>query len=128
MIRAVLIAAALLTAAPAFAQEPATPRYQLDLSVVQNGVEVVSTSTQILEDMVASASASVGGVTYDFEASLFAVQGDGGDTQMQLEANLSRGEQHMASPRLTFLRGDKAAVRVGDESGDLLTMTITPIK
>ena len=113
---------------PALAQEPATPRYQLDLSVVQNGVEVVSTSTQILEGMVASTSASVGGVTYDFEANLFAVQGDGGDTQMQLEAHLSRGEPHMASPRLTFLRGDKAAVRVGDGSGDLLTMTITPIK
>jgi len=128
MIRAILIAATLLAATPAIAQDPASQRYQLDLSVIQNGVEVVSTSTQILEGMVASASASVGGVTYDFEANLFAVQGDGDDTQMQLEANLSRGEQPMASPRLTFLRGDKAAVRVGDESGDLLTMTITPIK
>ena len=127
MIRYVLIAAALLTATPALAQEPATPRYQLDLSVVQNGVEVVSTRTQILEDTPASASASVGGVTYEFEANLFADQGESGATQLQLEANLSRGEQHMGSPRLTFLRGDKAAVRVGDESGNLLTMTITPI-
>ncbi|QTN18420.1 hypothetical protein HZ989_09010 [Brevundimonas sp. AJA228-03] len=127
MIRVVLIAAALLTATSALAQEPTTPRYQLELSVVQNGVEVVSTRTQIVEDMPASASASAGGVTYDFEANLFADQSDGGATQLQLEANLSRGEQHMASPRLTFLRGEMAAVRVGDESGDLLTMTITPI-
>ena len=128
MIRPAFIAAALLFATPALAQDPAPQRYQLDLSVVQNGVEVVSTRTQILEDAPASASASVGGITYDFEASLFTIQGDGSDAQMQLEAHLSRGEQQIAAPRLTFLRGSKAAVRVGDESGDLLTMTITPIE
>lgn len=127
MIRHALIAAVLLAATPAFAQEPTPQRYQLDLSVVQNGIEVVSTRTQILEDMPASASASVGGATYDFEANLFTVQGDGNGAQMQLEAHLSRNEAQIAAPRLTFLRGSKAAVRVGDESGDLLTMTITPI-
>jgi hypothetical protein len=128
MIRHALIAAVLLAATPAFAQEPTPQRYQLDLSVIQNGIEVVSTPTQILEDIPASASASVGGATYDFEANLFTVQGDGADAQMQLEAHLSRNEAQIAAPRLTFLRGSKAAVRVGDESGDLLTMTITPIE
>ena len=114
MIRSALIATALLIATPAFAQDH-PQRYQLDLTVVQNGVEVVSTRTQILEDMPASASASVGGATYDFEANLFTVQGDGAEAQI-------------AAPRLTFLRGSKAAVRVGDGSGDLLTMTVTPIE
>ncbi len=128
MIRHALIAAVLLAATPAFAQEPTPQRYQLDLSVIQNGIEVVSTRTQILEDIPASASASVGGATYDFEANLFTVRGDGADAQMQLEAHLSRNEAQIAAPRLTFLRGSKAAVRVGDESGDLLTMTITPIE
>jgi hypothetical protein len=128
MIRHALIAAVLLAATPAFAQEPTPQRYQLDLSGIQNGIEVVSTRTQILEDIPASASASVGGATYDFEANLFTVQGDGADAQMQLEAHLSRNEAQIAAPRLTFLRGSKAAVRVGDESGDLLTMTITPIE
>lgn len=128
MIRHALIAAVLLAATPAFAQEPTPQHYQLDLSVIQNGIEVVSTRTQILEDIPASASASVGGATYDFEANLFTVQGDGADAQMQLEAHLSRNEAQIAAPRLTFLRGSKAAVRVGDESGDLLTMTITPIE
>jgi hypothetical protein len=88
MIRHALIAAVLLAATPAFAQEPTPQRYQLDLSVIQNGIEVVSTRTQILEDIPASASASVGGATYDFEANLFTVQGDGADAQMQLEAHL----------------------------------------
>lgn len=128
MFRHALIAAVLLAATPAFAQEPTPQRYQLDLSVIQNGIEVVSTRTQILEDMPASASASVGGATYDYEANLFTVQGDGADAQMQLEAHLSRNEAQIEAPRLTFLRGSKAAVRVGDESGDLLTMTITPIE
>lgn len=128
MIRPALIAAALLVATPALAQEAPPQRYQLDLSVVQNGVEVVSTRTQILEDAPASASASIGGITYDFEANLFTIQGDGAETQMQLEAHLSRNEAQIAAPRLTFLRGSEAAVRVGDDSGDLLTMTITPIE
>jgi len=128
MLRHAVIAAVLLAATPAIAQEPTPQRYQLDLSVVQNGVEIVSTRTQILEDTSASASASIGGATYDFEANLFTVQGDGAEAQMQLEANLSRNEEQIAAPRLTFLRGEKAAVRVGDESGDLLTMTITPIE
>lgn len=128
MIRLAVIAAALSIAMPALAQEPAAQCYLLELSVVQDGVQIVSTRTQIVEDAPASASASVGGQTYDFEAELFTVQGDGDDAQLQLEANLSRGEQHIASPRLTFLRGEMAAVQVGDQSGDLLTMTITPIE
>ena len=127
MIRAALTAIALLAATPAFAQEPTAQRYQLDLSVVQNGVEVVSTRTQILEDTPANASASISGTTYEFEANLFTIQGDGAEAQMLLEARLSRNDEQIAAPRLTFLRGDKAAVRVGDESGDLLSMTITPI-
>lgn len=128
MIHPALIAAALLLATPALAQEPAPQRYQLDLSVVQNGVERVSTRTQLLEDSSAGASASIGGTTYDFQADLFTIQGDGADGQMLLEARLSRGEQQIAAPRLTFLRGEKAAVRVGDETGDVLTMTVTPIE
>jgi hypothetical protein len=127
MIRAALTAAALLVATPAFAQDAAPTRYQLELSVVQNGVQVVSTRTQILEDTPAEASASINGVTYHFTADLFPVQGDGAATQMQLEAHLARGEREIAAPRLTFLRGERAAVAVGDEAGDLLTMTITPI-
>lgn len=127
MIRPALIAAALLTAGPTFAQEPATQRYHLDLSVVQNGVEVVHTRTQIIEDATNEAFASVNGVTYAFEASLFTVQGDGADAQMMLEAHLARGETEIAAPRLTFLRGEPAAVAFGDENGDLLKMTVTPI-
>ena len=128
MIRPVLFATALMIATPVLAQEPTPQRYQLELSVIQNGVQVISTRTQIVEDAPASASASVGGQTYDFEAELFTVQGDGDAAQLQLETNLSRGDQHIASPRLTFLRGEKAAIQVGDQSGDQLTLTITPIE
>lgn len=129
MIRPALIAAALLATSPAFAQEARSEaqRYQLELSVVRNGVAVVSTRTQILEDAQASASASIGDVSYDFEANLFTVQGDGDGVQMMLEAHLSRGEEQIAAPRLTFLRGQDARIVVGDERNDILTMTITPI-
>lgn len=128
MIRPALIAAALLLATPAFAQEPEAPRhYRLDVSVVRNGVEVVSTHTQITEGAPAGASASIGGVTYDFEANLFTVQGDGADAQMMVEANLARNEVSIAAPRLTFLRGEMAEIAVGDEAGDVLKMSIMPV-
>ena len=127
MIRHALIAAALLTAPPAFAQEAGPQRYQLELSVIRNGVAVVSTRTQILEDAQASASASIGEVSYDFKANLFTVQGDGAGVQMLLEAHLSRDQQQIATPRLTFLRGQNANIVVGDDRSDILTMTITPI-
>lgn len=128
MIRPALIAAALLMATPAFAQDDAPQRYQLEVAVVQNGVTVVSTRTQILEDAPAEASASINGVTYDFSANLFPVQGDGAATQMQLEAHLARGETEIAAPRLTFVSGEQASIEIGDERGDLFRMTITPIK
>jgi hypothetical protein len=127
MIRSALIAAALLAATPALAQEPAPQHYQLEISIVRNGVEIVSTRTQIAEDAPAGASATVGDVTYDVEANLFTVQGDGDGAQMMLEANLSRGAETIASPRLTFLRGRDAAIAVGDEAGDVLKMTVTAI-
>jgi hypothetical protein len=127
MIRPALIAAALLFATPAFAQEPAPQHYRLDVSVVRNGVEVVSTHTQITEGAPAGASASIGDVTYDFEANLFTVQGDGADAQMMVEANLARNEVSVAAPRLTFLRGEMAEIAVGDEAGDVLKMSIMPV-
>lgn len=128
MIRPVLIAAALLIATPALAQEPSAQRYHLDLSVIQNGVTVVWTRTQILEGAPAQAAATVNGVAYDFEASLFTIEGDGADAQMMLEAHLARGETQIAAPRLTFLRGQDARIEVGDETGDVLKMAIIPIE
>jgi len=128
MIRPALIAAALLIATPAFAHEPEAPRhYRLDVTVVRNGVEVVSTLTQITEGAPAGASASINGVTYDFEASLFTVQGDGIGAQMMVEANLARNDVAIAAPRLTFLRGEMAEIAVGDEAGDVLKMSIMPV-
>lgn len=127
MIRHALIAAALLVATPAFAQELAPQHYRLDVSVVRNGVQVVSTHTQILEGAPASASATLGDTTYEFEANLFTVQGDGGDAQMMVEASLARNETQIAAPRLTFLQGQAAEIAIGDEAGDVLKMTIMPV-
>ncbi|RZJ44715.1 MAG: hypothetical protein EON87_09285 [Brevundimonas sp.] len=127
MIRPALIAAALLAATPAFAQQAAPQHYRLDVSVVRNGVEVVSTHTQILEGAPASASATLGDTTYEFEANLFTVQGDGAEAQMMVEANLARNETFIAAPRLTFLRGEMAEIAIGDEAGDVLKMSIMPV-
>lgn len=127
MVRAALIAFALLTAAPALAQEASPHHYRLDVSVVRNGVEVVSTHTQILEDVPASAAVTLGDTTYEFEANLFAVQGDGDEAQMMIEANLARGETQIAAPRLTFLRGQMAEIAIGDEAGEILKMSIMPV-
>ncbi|WP_336977202.1 hypothetical protein [Brevundimonas nasdae] len=127
MIRAALTAFALLAATPAFAQEAAPQYYRLDISVVRKGVEVVSTHTQIVEGYPAGASATLGDVTYDFEANLFSVQGDGDTAQMVVEAHLARGESEIAAPRLSFLRGQMAEIAMGEEAGDVLKMSIMPV-
>ena len=127
MIRTALIAVALLTATPALAEEPGTDRYQLEMSVARNGVQIVTTRTQILEGTPTSATAVIGDVTYEFEANLFTVQGDGAEALMIIEANLSRDNDQIAAPRLTFLRNESAGIGIGDEAGDVLRMTITPI-
>lgn len=127
MIRTGLIAAALLVAMPALAQEPTVDGYQLQMSVVRNGVTVISTRTQIAEGAPASATAVIGDVTYDFEANLFTVQGDGAEAQMMVEAHLSRDNEQIAAPRLTFLRNQSAGIGIGDETGDVLRMNIVPI-
>lgn len=120
------IAAALLFVTPAFAQD-ATPRYQLDISVVRAGTPLASLRTQIMEDAESEASAVVGETDYRFESTLRAIEGDGSDTQLLLEANLTRGEEQIAAPRLTVVRGEEARIVVGDEAGDLLSMTLTPL-
>lgn len=125
MIRTGLIAALVLIATPALAQE--TPRYTLTVSVVREGVQMVETSTQIIENVPVTASAVTPGASYFFEANLFAIQSDGDDAQLSLEAHLTRGTDEVAAPTLTLLRGQPARIEVGDERGDVLTMTITPI-
>jgi len=126
MIRTGLIAAFALIATPALAQE--TPRYTLTVSVVQQGVQVVETTTQIIENVPASASVVTSGASYFFEANLFAVQGDGDDSQLSLEAHLVKGTEEIAAPTLSFLRGQPARIEVSDERGDVLTMTVTPLE
>lgn len=127
MIRTALIACAMLAATPAFAQEAAPHHYRLDISIVRNGVEVVSTHTQILENAPATADVKLGDATYEFEANLVAFQGDGDDAQMMIEAHLARGETEIAAPRLTFVRGQMAEIAVGDKAGEFLKMSIMPV-
>lgn len=121
------IIAALALASPALAEPLSEPQpYQIDLTVERSGEEVVRIRTQIAEGTTAEASASAAGVTYHFEASLWSVQGDGSSEQMALEANLSRGEDQLAAPRLTFLRGKDAVIEVGRPDGEILRMTVAP--
>jgi hypothetical protein len=119
-------AASLLAGTTAIAGEPGS-RYQLDVSVVRSNVEIASITTQIMEDVPTTASMNAGGMTYEFEANLFTVQGDGDAAQLRLEAHLSRGDEEIAAPKLTLHRGSPARVQVGDERGDVMNMTISPI-
>lgn len=127
MIRTAVIALALLTSAPAFAQEADPQHYRLDVSVIRKGVEVISTHTQIFEGAPTSVSATLGDITYEFEANLFTAQGDGAAAQMMVEANLARNEKQIAAPRLTFMRGEMAEIAIDDEGGDALKMSIMPV-
>lgn len=121
------VVAALVLASPALAEPASTAQpYQIDLSVEREGREVVRIRTQITEDGPATASATAGGVDYRFEATLWVVQGDGPQAQLALEAHLTRDEEELAAPTLTFLRGKEAAIEVGRDDGEVLRMTASP--
>tara|TARA_R110002051_G_scaffold76526_1_gene139921 strand:+ start:1240 stop:1635 length:396 start_codon:yes stop_codon:yes gene_type:complete len=123
---ALALAFALLRVSPALA-EPASGRYALQIAVVQNGVQIVSTRTPIIEDTPTSASVVVGDENFQFEASLFTVHGDGDGSQMALQAHISSGTDEIAAPTLTFLRGEEARFEMGRADGHILRMAITPI-
>ncbi len=123
------LAAVLVLAGPALAEPaPMAQPYQIDLSVEHDGREVVRIRTQITEDGPATASATAGGVDYRFVATLWAVQGDGPQAQLALEAHLTRDEEELAAPTLTFLRGKEAAIEVGRDDGEVLRMTASPVE
>lgn len=124
MIRATLIAAALLTATPAFAEEPSAPRFQMEVGILRNGVPLVSTRTLVAIDTPTSATLKVGDETYQFDALL--VQPADRNGLVMLESRIARNDVEIGDPRMGFGPTDPATIEIGDEQGDLMRVSITP--
>lgn len=128
-----LAVAAALIASPAFAAsaEP-QDRYALELSVVRDGVEVVAGRTLIVEDKQAEMALTDGDLRYELNADLNPVQGDGSDSMLSLNVNISHGDDQPQQPSLMVRRGGGARIEVGekDATGAMtngLTLTLTPV-
>lgn len=124
MIRAALIAAALLVATPAFAQD----RYQMEVTLLNNGAEVASSRTPIAQGAPASAAVSGGEVSYRFDARLDLARSQPSGDQMALQANIERNGVAFSNPTLVFATGEEARIEIGDERGELIRLTVTSIR
>lgn len=109
-------------ALPCAAQETG-PRYAIDLSIVEGGVEIASARTVITEGGQAQGSLIGADGEYAFDATLVLEQGDGGDERLVLEAYLGHDGADIATPRLSFRRGGTALIRIGDAGPDGATLT-----
>lgn len=123
MIRATLIAAALLTAAPAFAENAPAMRYQMEVGIVRNGVPLVSSRSLVAVDTPTKATLRVGDETYQFDARLASTEGQNG--LILLQSRISRDGVELAAPRMGFGPTDPMTIEVGDEQGDLMRVSVT---
>ncbi len=115
--RLAIVAALATLALPAAAQD-ATPRYAIDLTIVENGVEVTSARTLIVEGGQANVVLTGADGQHSFDANLQPEQGDGEDDKLVLELYLNHDGQTLASPTMIMKRGGSAQMRIGSEGPD----------
>ena len=109
---AVLAAAFAALALPCAAQD-AAPRYAIDLSVMEGGVEIASARTVIAVGGQAEVLLTGADGHYTSSADLQLEQGDGAEGRLILEAYLGHDGADIASPVLTLNRDGKALIQVG---------------
>lgn len=117
-IRALATAAILAAFALPVAAQEAADRYVIDLTVMENGVEVMSARTLISEQHPADITLLGGGTEYVFNGSLSLVQGDGDEEKLMLEAYLGRDGEDVSRPVMMMRRGGTALMRTGRTGPD----------
>lgn len=127
MIRALLSSALVfalaLFAAPSLAHEPDEPVYRIRFSIIEGERTVAAIDTQAIAQTPVEASLQIDGVEWAFSASVLPFD-DG--VQMVIEAGLSSNGHSVASPRLTFIRGEAAGVQIGGPDR-LISLEISPL-
>lgn len=130
--RLVLAAALAAFAVPAAAQDP-LPRYAIDFSIHDEGVEVTSARTVIVEGGQANVVLTGADGQHLFEANLQPEQGDGEDDQLILELYLNHDGRDLARPTMIMKRGGSAQMRIGTEGPDRtltdgIDITVSPLR
>lgn len=120
MIAAILVAMSLSTAAGS------TERYALEVSIMRDGVETVSTRSLIQEDGASEISVSDGLETFQMNAELSVVQGDGDDAQLALAVSITNNSDEPLQPQMIVRRGGTARMEVGT-STDHIKLSLSPI-
>lgn len=134
MIKPVALVAALMAACAVAGSAAAQSqdRYALDLSVYRDGLLVAAGRTLIVEDKQAEMALTDGDLRYELNADLNPIQGDGDDSRLSLNINLSHGDDQPLQPSLVVRRGGTARIEVGEKnaSDEIVNGTIlilTPV-
>lgn len=112
-----------IIAAVALAQVIQTNAYQMEIVVVENGHENLTTRSQIVIDE--PSHALVGDI--ELYAKLYTVQGDGDASTLQLESVVTRNGEPVVEPNFTVLRGRPFYFQSGETSGKMVRVTLTPL-
>lgn len=118
--------ALLLVATPGLAEAP--QRYAVDVSVVRQGVEVMSTRTLVEERGRGQVSISDGQATYDLTADIAAPPGEPLLGRLRLQARLTRDGEKVAAPTILFDRNSPASMSFRDPAEGDVFITVTPVR
>lgn len=112
-----------MIAALAMAQAIQTNAYQLEIVMIEDGHESLTTRTQVVVDE--SSHALVGDV--ELNARLYTVQGDGDGATLQLEAVVTRNGETVIEPNLTVVRGEPFYFQSGSAIPKAVRVILTPL-
>ncbi len=112
-----------MIAAMALAQAIQTNAYQMEIVVIENGHENLTTRSQIVVDE--ASHAIVGDI--ELNAKLYTVQGDGDASTLQLESVVTRNGESVVDPNFTVVRGNSFYFQSGETNGKMVRVTLAPL-
>lgn len=101
--------------------------YELELTVVENGVEALSSKSQIVIDEPAHATVPHKSGMFELYASLNTMQGDAHARTLQLDLSAYRDGEMLAEPSITLVRGEPFQLRSGGPDGAEVRIVLTPL-
>ena len=116
-----LIAAALIGSA---AQSNA---YQLEITVVDGGVEQLASRSQVVIDEPNDMIITDGQSRVALHSNLYTAQGDGDFAILRFEGSVERDGESVVTPSFNVVRGQPFYYQSGQPNGHMVRITLTPL-
>jgi len=105
-----------------------TQAYDLELTVVQDGVETITSRSQVVIDEPAFATVPHASGLFELQVSLNTIQGDGESELLQLDLSASRNGEALLEPTVTLVRGQPFRFQSGQPDAEMVRISLTPFE